>query len=186
MDRVDLNAVNTGLPQLLRGGAEVPDHLLDLLHGEGAGIQIVRPAVGRGGGGGAAVLHVHNGACQLVQQIISAQSCHPGGNGHGAAKAACQLNEQLSAGLVIFVHIGLQQTVHASVLIQPLSAHSVADGLHAGKNQAHAVLCSFKQKVRSLSVKVGGLQPAEQGCAAHGTLNNAVGNFYTSDLERSK
>ena len=122
----------------------------------------------------------------VMQQIISAQSGHPGGDGHGTAETAGQLDEQLSAGLVVLVHVGLQLTVHASVLIQPFSAHGVADGLHTGQDQAHAVFCSLQQKVGSLGVKVGGLQPAEQGSAAHGTLDDAVGNFYISDLERSK
>ena len=186
VDSVDLNAVNTGLTQLLCGGAEVPDHLLDLLHGEGTGVQIVRPAVGGSGSGSAAVLHVDDGAGDLVQQIVSAQSGHPGSDGHGTAKAACQLNEQLAAGLVVLVHIGLELTVHASVLIQPLPSHGVADGLHAGQNQTHTILCSLEQEVRGLGVKMRGLQPAEQGCAAHGTLDNTVGNFYISDFERSK
>ena len=63
---VDLNAVHPGLAQLFGGGAEVPDHLLDLFDGEGTGVEIIGPAVGGGGGGGAGILHVHNGACELV------------------------------------------------------------------------------------------------------------------------
>ncbi len=186
VDGVDLNAVDAGLAQLLGGGAEVPDHLLDLLNGEGTGVEVVGPAVGRGGGGGAGVLHVDDGACQLVQQIIAAQSCHPGRDRHGAAEAAGQLDKELAAGLVVLVHVGLEHTVHLTVGVQPLAAHGVADDLHAGQDQADAVLGALEQEVRSLLVKVRRLQPTEQGRAAHGTLYDAIRDLYLSDFKRSK
>ena len=58
--------------------------------------------------------------------------------------------------------------------------------IHAGENETYAVLGALEQEVRTFQVKVGRLQPAEQGGAAHGTLHDAVGNFYLSDFERSK
>ena len=183
---VNLDAVDTGFTQLLGGGAEVPDHLLDLFHGEGTGSQVVGPAVRGGGSGGAGILHVDNGAGQLVQQVISGEGCHPRGDGHRTAEAACQLDEEFTAGLVILVHVRLEHTIHLTVGVEPLAAHGVADYLHAGENQADAVLGALEQEVSAFQVEVGRLQPAEQGGAAHGALNDAVGNFYVSDFKRSK
>ena len=164
---VDLNAVDAGLAQLLGGGAEVPHHLLDLFDREGTGGQVVGPAVGGSGSGGAGVLHVDDGAGELVEQVVAAQSSHPGRDGHRAAKAAGQLNEELAAGLVVLVHVGLEHTVHLAVGIEPLAAHGVTDDLHAGQDQADAVLRTLEQEVSAFLVKMGGLQPAEQGRAAH-------------------
>ena len=186
MDGVDLNAVDAGLAQLLGGGAEVPHHLLDLFNGEGAGVEVVGPAVGGGGGGGAGVLHVDDGAGQLVEQVVSRQRGHPRSDGHGTAEAARQLDEELAAGLVVLLHIGLEHTVHLAVGVEPLSAHGVADDLHAGENEAHAVLGSLEKEVSAFKVEVRGLQPAEQGSAAHGALHDAVRDLYFTDLERSK
>ena len=87
---------------------------------------------------------------------------------------------------MILVHVGLEHTVHLAVGIEPLAAHGIADDLHAGENQADAVLCALEQEVGAFQVKVGRLQPTEQGGAAHGTLHDAVGDFYLSDFERSK
>ncbi len=87
---------------------------------------------------------------------------------------------------MILVHIGLEHTVHLAVGIEPLAAHGVTDDLHARENQADAVLGALEQEVRTLEVEVGRLQPAEEGGAAHGTLHDAVGDFYLSDFKRSK
>ena len=183
---VNLDAVDTGFTQLLGGGAEVPDHLLDLFHGEGTGSQVVRPAVRRGGSRSAGILHVDDGTGELVQQVVSAEGGHPRGDGHAAAEAAGQLDKELPAGLVILVHIGLEHAVHLAVGIEPLAAHGVADDLHAGEDQADTVLGALEQEVSAFQVEVGRLQPTEQGGTAHGTLHNAVGDFYLSDFERSK
>ena len=183
---VDLNAVDTGFAQLLGSGAEVPYHLLDLFDREGTGGQTVGPAVGRGGGGGAGVLNVDDRAGQLVEQVVFAQSGHPRRNSHRTAKAAGQLDEQLAAGLVILVHVWLEHAVHLAVGVQPLSAHRVADDLHAGQDQADAVLGALEQEVGALKVKVRRLEPSEQGGAAHRALNDTVGNLYLSDLKGSK
>ena len=181
-----LDAVDAGLAQLLGGGAEVPDHLLDLLDREGTGGQAVGPAVGRGGSGSAGVLHVDDRAGQLVQEVVLAESGHPGRNGHRTAEAAGQLDEQLSAGLVVLIHVGLENAVHLAVGVEPLSAHRVADDLHAGQDQADAVLGALEQEICAFNVEVRRLEPAENGGAAHGALHDTVGNLYFSDLERSK
>ena len=174
MDSVDLNAVNTGLAQLLGGLAEGVDHLLDLLNGQGAGGNILCPAVGDLGGSGAAVLNVNDGAGDLVEQVVLMQNGHPAVDSHGAAHTGSQLNKQLCTGLVELNHVLLELLEHKVVLIQPLSAGDtklVFDTLHTGQDKANAVLCAVKQEVSSLLVEMVGLQPTEKGGAAHGGLD---------------
>ena len=186
---VDLNAVHAGLTQLFGGLAESLHHLPDFRHGEGTGGHILRPAVGGLGSGGADILHVHNGAGDLVEQVALGQGGHPAVDGHGAAHTGGQLNEQLCSGLVELHHVLLQFLEHLVVLVQPLSARDaqrVTDTLHAGQDQAHTVLCSVEQEVGRLLVEVVGFHPAEQRGAAHGALDKAVFDLHIADLPRGK
>ena len=64
--------------------------------------------------------------------------------------------------------------------------HGVADTLHAGEDKAYALLGSLEQEVSSFLIEVAGLEPAKQGSAAHGALDNAVLDLYIADLERGK
>ena len=99
------------------------------------------------------------------------------------------LNEQLAAGLVVLFHVGLELLEHLVVLPQPLAAgdtEGIAHALHTGEDKADAVLCSVEQEVSGFLIEVVGLQPAEQGGAAHGALNDAVLDLYVTDLPRGK
>src|SRR5699024_956567 len=72
---VDLNAVDAGLAQELRGLAEGLDALLDLLNGERLGLVVLLPAVRSIGGGGAEILGIHDGAGQLADyRVIETQT----------------------------------------------------------------------------------------------------------------
>ena len=170
MDRVNLNAVHAGLSQALGGFTKGLDHLTDFADGQGAGGNVLSPAVGRFGSGGAAVLNVNNGACQLIEQVIFGQRGHPAVDGHGTAHAGGKLDKKLGSGLVELHHVLLELFEHLVVLIQPLSARDaqlVADALHTGQDKTNAVLRSVEQEVRGLLIEMVRLQPAEQGCAAH-------------------
>ena len=189
MDGMDLNAVDPGLSQTLGGLTEGFHHLLDLGHGERTGLHVLGPAVGGGGGRGAAVLHVHYGAGQLVEYIVLGQHGHPAVDGHGAAHAGGQLDKQLSPGFMELYHILLQLLEHLVVLVQPLSAGDtqlVPDTLHTGQDQAHAVLRSVEQEVGRFLIEVVWLQPTEQGSAAHGALDDAVLYFHIADFPGCK
>ena len=86
-------------------------------------------------------------------------------------------------------HVLLQLLEHLVVLIQPLSAGDtqlVSDTLHTGQDQAHAVLCSVEQEVSGFLIEVIRLQPAEEGGAAHGALDDAVLYFHIADFPGSK
>ena len=83
-------------------------------------------------------------------------------------------------------HPGGQFLEHGLVLPQPAAAHGVAHTLHAGQDQANAVLCTLEQEVCGFLIEVAGLQPAEQGSAAHGALDNAVLDLYIADFEGGK
>ena len=60
------------------------------------------------------------------------------------------------------------------------------DALHAGQDQADAVLRAVKQEVCRFLIEVAGLHPAEQGCAAHGALDDAVLDLNVADLPGRK
>ena len=189
MDGMYLNAVDPGLSQTLGGLTEGFHHLLDLGHGERTGLHVLSPAVGGGGGGGAAVLHVHYGAGQLVEYIVLGQNGHPAVDGHGAAHAGGQLDEQLCPGLVELHHVLLQLLEHLVILIQPLSAGNaqlVPDTLHAGQDETYTVLGPVEQEVCRFFIEVVWLQPTEQGSAAHGALDYAVLYFHIADFPGCK
>ena len=164
---VDLNAVNACVAQHLCGLAECLDHLMDFLNGHGTGEHILLPAVRSCGSGCAAVAYVNDGGSELVENGVLVENDHPGGNCHGAAKACCELDEQLCAGLVVLYHEFLELLEHSLVLIQPAATHSVADALHAGEDKANALLRSLEQEVSRLFIEVAGLHPAEQRGTSH-------------------
>ena len=86
-------------------------------------------------------------------------------------------------------HVLLELLEHSLVLVQPMTAghtHGVTDTLHAGEDKANALLGSLEQEVSSFLIEVAGLEPAKQGRAAHGALDNAVLDLYIADLERGK
>ena len=185
VDSVDLDAVDAGSAQLLGGLAEGVHHVLDLLDGQRAGHDVFLPAVRDLGSGGADVLHVDDGADDLVEEVVLGQHRHPAVDRHGAAHAGGELDEELCTGLVELDHVLLELLEHLVVLVQPLTAgdtQRIADALHAGQDQAHAVLCAVEQEVSCFLVKVVRLHPAEQGRAAHGALDNAVFHLDIADL----
>ena len=189
VDGVDLNAVDAGFAQTFRGLAEGVDHLLDLFFGQGAGFYAVVPAVGSIGRGSAYVLHVDDGAGQFVEKIVLRELDHPVGDGHGAAGAGSQLDEQLRAGLVELFHVLLELFELIVVLIQPFSAGNaerVLDELHSGENKPYAVLGSAEQEMRRFFVEVVGLHPAEKIRASHGALDYAVLDLYIAYLPGGK
>ena len=185
MDSVDFNAVNPSFSQALGGLTEGLNHLMDFLDGHRAGLDILSPAVGGGGGRGAGILHVHYRGGKLVEQIVLCQHGHPAVYSHRAAKASGELNEELRAGLMELIHIGLESLEHSVILIQPLSAgdtHGITHALHAGQDKADAVLRAVEQEVCRLFVEMVRLQPAEKGSAAHGALHEAVLNLHITNL----
>ena len=63
------------------------------------------------------------------------------------------------------------------------------DGLLARlceREKADAILRSVEQEVSSLLIEMVGLQPTEEGGAAHGTLDYAVFDFHIANFPRSK
>ena len=189
MDSVDLNAVDAGIAQLLRGLTERFDHFLDLGAGHGTGLEFLVPAVGGSGSGRAGVLNVNDGGSELVEEVVFRQIAHPAVDSHGAAEACGELNKELGAGLVELFHVGLEFFEHAVVLPEPLAAgdtHGIANALHTGEDQADAVLRAVEEEVGGLLVEVVRLQPTKEGGAAHGTLYDAVRYFHIANLPRSK
>ena len=117
------------------------------------------------------------------------QNGHPAVDGHGTSHTSGQLNEQLCPGLMELYHVFLQLLEHLVVLVQPLSAGNaqlVSDALHTGQDETDAVLGSVEQEVGRFLIEVVGLQPTEQGSAAHGALDDAVLYFHIADFPGSK
>ena len=95
-----------------------------------------------------------------------------------------QLHEQLGPGLVELRHPRGQVAEHLLVLIQPAAAHRIAHALHARQHQAHVLLRALEDVICRLLVKMARLQPSEQGCSSHGSLNDPVRYLYVPDLPR--
>lgn len=100
MHRVDLDTVNAGILQELGGLGKGVHHLVDLLHGQRAGLALGIPAVGGGGGGGGDVVHVQEGLAHGAEGLVLEHLDHDLVDGHGTAHTGGQLNKQLGTGLV--------------------------------------------------------------------------------------
>jgi len=186
VDSVNLNAIDTGVHELLGGLGKGFDLILNLLDCHRAGLDLVVPAVRGSGSGGGDVVKVCHGRYELAEQRVLKQHYHGLGDRHGAAHTGGELNKQLRSGLVELLHVDLQILEHLVVLIQPTAADSVLDALHSGKNEADAVLCAVEQEIRCFLVKMTRLHPAEEGSAAHGTLHDAVRNLDLAYFPRGK
>ena len=186
VDGVDLNTVDPGFLEELGGLCKGFDLIVYLLDGHGAGLDLVIPAVRRGRSGGGDIVKVGNGAGYLAEQRVLEQEDHGLCDGHGAAHARGELDKQLCAGLMELLHIDLQILEHLLVLIQPAAADGVLDALHAGQDQADAVLGAVEQEIRGFLIEVARLHPAEQGRAAHGALDDAVLDLHIAHLPRRK
>ena len=186
MNGVDLNAVNACVHELLRGLCKCLDLIVDLLDGHGAGFDLVIPAVRRCGSGSGYVVKVGYRACELAENGVLEQSYHGLCYSHRAAHACCQLDKELGAGLVELDHVLLKVFEHLVVLIQPAAADGILDALHAGQDQADAVLRAVEQEVCRFLVEVARLHPAEQGRSAHRALNYSVRYLDIADLPGCK
>ena len=189
MNGVDLHTVNAGVHEQLRGLAEGIDHLMDLFLRQRAGLDFGIPAVGGLGGGSADIFHIQNALGDGAERLLLEHVDHHLVDGHAAAHAGGELDEELRARLVEFGHPLGELAEHALVLIQPVTAgnaHRVAHALHAGQHQTDVVLGAVEDVVCRFLIEVAGLQPAEEGRAAHGNLDNAVFDLAVADLPRSK
>ena len=186
MHRVDLDTVNAGILQELGGLGKGVHHLVDLLHGQRAGLALGIPAVGGGGGGGGDVVHVQEGLAHGAEGLVLEHLDHDLVDGHGTAHTGGQLDKQLGASLVELRQPLGQVLEHLFVLVQPAAAHGVADTLHTRQHQAHVVLGAVQDVVGRFLVEVTGLQPAEQGRTAHRGLHDTVLDLHVADLPGGK
>ena len=181
---VHLDAVHARVLAHLCGLGERLHQLVDLLHGERAAHHAVRPAVRRGGRARKDVVHVEDGLAQRAEHLVLRHGHHQVVHGHRAAEARGDLDEQLRARLVEFLHVLFQLAELAGVLVQPAPAHRIADGGDARQDEAHVVLRALQKEVRGLLVKVVRLHPAEDGRAAHRAHHDAVLDLHIADLPR--
>ena len=173
---VHLNAVHACVHAQLRRFGKGLYNFVYLFYGERAACYAVAPAVRRGRGTGAHIVDVQNGLCQRAQHLVFCKQGHGVVDSHGAPHARCNLNEQLCARFMKFLHKFLQLTELAGVLVQPAPAQCVADGGDARQDKPHVVARALQQKIGRLFVEMVRLHPPEDGRAAHGTHHNAV--FY--------
>ena len=186
MDGVNLDAVDAGLAEQAGGLAEGLGALLNLGHGQRAGLIVLLPAVRRGGGAGAEVLGVHDELADLAHGGVVKHHAHQVVDAHGAAAARGQLDEQLRAGLVEVLHILLELAEHLLIGVEPAVAHDVAHPLHAGQDKAHVVARGLKQEVGGFLIEVTRLHPAKEAGAAHRTHDDAVLYLHIADFPGSK
>ena len=182
VDCVDLNAIDTGIHELLCGLCKCVDLVVDLLYGHRAGLDLLVPAVGGRRSGSGYVVKVCDRACDLAEKRVFKQHYHGFCDSHGAAHTCGQLDKQLRAGLVELLHVNFKILEHLVVLIQPATENGILDALHAGQDETHTVLRTVEQEICGLLVEVARLHPAEQRCAAHRALDDAVGDLHIADL----
>ena len=186
VDCVDLDTVDAGFLDETGGLAERVDDVVDLFLGEGLGLHLVGPAVRGGRGGRRQVLRVHDGAGDLVDDVVLTEHGHHLGESHGAAKAGGHLDEHLGAGLVELVHELLELVEFPLVLVQPCAAEDVLDGCNAGQDQAAVVLGDGLQKPGRFLVEMVGFRPPEDARSAHGSKDDPVLDLDIADLPRGK
>ena len=186
MDGMDFDAVDAGFLDEACGLTEGIDDVVDLFLREGAGLHLVGPAVRRIGRRSRQVLRVHDGACDLVDDVVLAEHGHHFGESHGAAEAGGHLDEHLGAGLVELFHVLFELVEFPLVLVQPCAAEDVFDGGNAGQDQTAVVLGDRLQEPGRFLVEMVGLGPAEDARSAHGSKDDTVLDLDIADLPRGK
>ena len=179
---VHLDAVDSGVAKHFCAVRERLHQAVDLADGHLAGGHLVRPAVGRGRRRRADLVEVHEGARQRAQKRVGVELLHGVGDGEAAPETGCELHEHLCPRGVQLLHEGLELLVHGAVLVQPLSADGVVDGLAAGKEQAHVVLGALHEEAGAVTVEVVLLHPAKDVGAAHGRHDNAILDLASADV----
>ena len=182
MNGVNLNAVNACIHKLFGGLCECIDLIVNLFNGHGTGFYLVVPAVRSSRSRCGDIVKVCYGACNLTEQGVLKKGYHGLCDSHGAAHTCGQLDKQLRAGLVELLHVNFKILEHLVVLIQPATENGILDALHAGQDETHTVLRTVEQEICGLLVEVARLHPAEQRCAAHRALDDAVGDLHIADL----
>ena len=186
MYSVDLNTVNTCILAELCSLCESFYHLVDLFDSHHSGLDRRIPSVRSLACGSAAVLDVYYRLCNSAECLVLEHLYEHVVDSHRTSESAGQLDEQLGTCLVELRHPLSEIFEHFLVLPEPSSAHCVSYALHARKYQTNTVLCTSENVVSSLFVEVARLEPTEQGCSSHGSLNDPVRNLYVSDLPRRK
>ena len=182
MHRVHLHAVHACRLAQLGGLGEGLHQLVDLLLGDGPAHHVLGPAGGQLTGRRAQERGVHDGLGQGAQRLVAQQNAQLVGDGKAAAKTSGKLHEQLGAGGMDLLHVGLQLLEHARVLIQPPAADGVPQRGDAGDDQAHVVVGDVQKELRRHLVEVVGFHPAEQRGAAHGAHHDAVFHLHIADF----
>ena len=186
MYSVDLNAVNTCVLAELGCLRESLNHFLDLLDGHHSRLDRRIPSVWSLTCGSAAVLDVYEWLRDCAESLVLKHLNEHVVDSHRTSESAGELDEQLGACLVELRHPLSEILEHLLVLIEPSSAHCVSDALHAREYQTYAILSTAEDVVSCLFVEMARLEPAEQGCSAHGSLYDPVRDLYVTDLPRSE
>ena len=129
---------------------------------------------------------VDKGLAHCAEGLVLQHLHHQLVDGHGAAHTGGQLDEQLGAGLMKLRQPLRQILEHLLVLVEPASAHGVADALHTRQHQTHVVLGAVQDVVGGLLIEMARLHPAEQRRAAHGGLHDTVLDLHIADLPGGK
>ena len=185
---MDFHTVYTGVLAELGGFCKGFDDFVNLLFGHLGTFDIVCPAGFLRRGRCKLMGGVDDGLYKRTGELVLVQRCDKLGDCPGTSHSCGELDEQLCACLVDFVHEYLEVAEHFLVLPEPFAPESITQGSDAGDDQTYIVVRSFEKQLCSLLVEVaaGQFKPAEQRCTAHGTHDNAVFDFHIADFPRCK
>ena len=158
------------------------DHLLDLFLGERAGDARLLPAVGGGARARGEVRNIENGLQDSCQSLVVQGLHHDVVDGERSSEACRQLDKELGARLVEFLHEFLELFKFPRPLIQPFAEQNIADGGDAGQDEPDVLLGAVQEEFGGFLVEVVGLHPPEDGSAAHRRQDEAVLDLAFADL----
>ena len=188
MHCMNFHTVNTGILTQLRGLGKSLDDLVDLLLGHLRANDIRCPAGRLRTGRCQFVAGIKDGLDKRTGKFVLMQGTNKFGNCPASAHTGSQLDEELGAGLMDFIHEDLQFFKHLGILPQPLTPEDITQGCNAGNDQSDIVVGALQKQLCCLFIEAaaGQFEPAEQGGTAHGAHDNAILNLNIANFPRGK
>ena len=160
--RVHFHAVDAGFLAHLRGLRVGVDDVLDLLFGERAAGDVLRPSGRKLARRRADVGRIEDGFHERAQEFVAYGQREKIAEREGTPEPRRELHEKFSPGLMDLFHIGFQLSECAFRLVKPLSADEVPERRDAGDDESDVVFCALEEEIRRVLVEVVRFHPAEQ------------------------
>ena len=184
--RVHFDAVHARFLAHFRGLSVGVDDVLDLLFGESAAGDVLRPSGRQFARRRADVGRVEDGLHECAHHLVFDGQRKEIAQRKGTPEPGSELHEEFGARLVDLLHIRFELFESALRLVEPLSADEVPQRRDAGDDETDIVFRAFEEEIRRVLVEVMRLHPAEQRRSAHGTQHDAVFDLHIADLPRGE